>query len=115
MPDMAAYDSIHACVRRSAAYGTNRQIVRRPVTMPVVHLWKVKSHIGIVGNKFADRVAVATGRTQTLGRDVYLRTVETVNYDTPSNNRALMVGACTQPARCHWQVAGCPEGTACVH
>ena len=63
-----------------------------PVTMPVIHLWKVKSHIGIVGNEFADRVAVAVaaGRTQTLGRDVHLQTVETVNYDTPSNNRALM-------------------------
>jgi ribonuclease HI len=49
----------------------------------VVHLWKVRSHIGIVGNEIADETAVAVSNG-VVAED------ETSSYLTPSNNRSDM-------------------------
>jgi ribonuclease HI len=49
----------------------------------IVHLWKVRSHIGIVGNEIADETAVAVSSGQILDGDLS-------PYDTASNNRDSM-------------------------
>jgi len=48
-----------------------------------VHLWKVRSHIGIVGNEIADETAVAVSNGQVLE-------AQQEPYTTPSNNRGDM-------------------------
>jgi hypothetical protein len=37
-----------------------------------VHIWKVNSHIGVIGNEYADAIAVAVAKDQvrTLGTDI---------------------------------------------
>lgn len=45
----------------------------------VVHLWKVCSHIGIVGNDIADETAVAVSNGQ-------VPEVQQETHNTPSNN-----------------------------
>ena len=56
-----------------------------------VHLWKVRSHIGIVGNEIADDIAVgmSTGKIDHQAAD-------TERYDTPSNNRNNMYWVYTE-------------------
>ena len=49
----------------------------------VVHLWKVRSHIGIVGNEIADETAVAVSRGAADKKEIS-------HYSTPSNNRSDM-------------------------
>jgi exonuclease III/ribonuclease HI len=49
----------------------------------IVHLWKVRSHIGIVGNEIADETAVAVSNGQVPDEDLS-------SYDTTSNNRDRM-------------------------
>jgi hypothetical protein len=46
-----------------------------------IHLWKVKSHSGIVGNELADYAAVQVAKGQTMHPQI---------YDTPSNDRSTM-------------------------
>ena len=50
----------------------------------VIHIWKVKSHTGVVGNEYADTIAVAAAKdaVETLGPEV-----EQDIYDRPSNQR----------------------------
>ena len=50
----------------------------------MVHLWKVKSHIGIVGNEEADRAAGSVAKGDTPPR-------ETRTFSHPSNERNNMV------------------------
>jgi hypothetical protein len=50
----------------------------------VIHVWKVKSHIGVVGNELADAAAVAVASGEHT---------DCWTYDEPSNNRAEL----------HWQ------------
>jgi hypothetical protein len=49
----------------------------------IVHLWKVRSHIGIVGNEIADETAAAVSHGQVLCEDL-------TQYNKPSNNRDCM-------------------------
>eukprot|EP00882_Tetradesmus_deserticola_P009609 GHRQ01010144.1.p1 GENE.GHRQ01010144.1~~GHRQ01010144.1.p1 ORF type:complete len:419 (-),score=-3.27 GHRQ01010144.1:138-1394(-) len=53
--------------------------------LATVHLWKVKSHIGVVGNEMADTTAVAVAKGHELDEDI-----EQANMAGPSNNRGDM-------------------------
>jgi ribonuclease HI len=57
-----------------------------------VHLWKVKSHVGIVGNEKADETAVAVSKG--LGSQEHADFEE---YKHPSNNRDDMYWLYTEP------------------
>jgi ribonuclease HI len=50
-----------------------------------VHIWKVKSHIGIVGNEAADQIAVAVSNNRTSDLEA-----EKETFTDPSNNRSDM-------------------------
>ena len=50
-----------------------------------IHLWKVKSHTGIVGNELADQTAVLMAKGEIPEEKYHL-------YTTPSNNRENMGG-----------------------
>jgi hypothetical protein len=57
----------------------------------IVHLWKVKSHIGIVGNEIADVTAVAVSKGLTHSEDVKKK-----EYKHPSNQRDDMYWLSTE-------------------
>jgi len=48
-----------------------------------VHLWKVKSHIGVVGNEIADNIAKGVAKGEIDMEDC-------IEYSEPSNNRHLI-------------------------
>jgi len=63
-----------------------QHIIRTAAASPSpIHLWKVKSHIGIVGNEWADEVAVAVATGEELPEHAQHET-----FDMDSNNRRHM-------------------------
>jgi ribonuclease HI len=69
-----------------------------------VHIWKVKSHTGILGNERADRAAVAVARGEFNPDDDHTETLTNV----PSNNRSHMYWPHTAATRI---VKGQPQET----